>query len=138
MRKLQFFLLTTSIMVVSSVASAQKTVSLVSIDNGTKHSISLDRLARILENSDSLITGDFADKMMEIYDKSFPSYNSSELAVLVLKSTITDDVIFIQQNEKNKIHSFRILSKDLGWLKAGRKARKKIEKIIPKDGYPSN
>ena len=132
MKKLPLLLLSTSLMVVSNVVSAQKTVSLISIDNGTKHSISSNRLVMIMENCDTLITGEFADRVMEIYDASFPCYDPNEPAILILKSTITNDVIFIQEKEDGKIHSFRILSKELGWLKAGRKARKKIEKLIPK------
>lgn len=132
MRKLSLFLLITSFMAVSNAVSAQKSISFVSMDDGTKHSISLETLAMIVEHSDTLISGEFADKVMEIYDASFPSHNPNELAVLILKSTITDDVIFIQEKEDGKIHSFRILSKELGWLKAGRKAKKQIERLIPR------
>ena len=132
MRKLSLFLLITSFMAVSNAVSAQKSISFVSMDDGTKHSISSNRLVTIMKNCDTLITGEFADRVMEIYDASFPSYDSNEPAILILKSTITDDVIFIQEKEDGKIHSFRILSKELGWLKAGRKAKKQIEKLIPR------
>jgi len=118
-------------MVVNAV-SAQKSISLVSMDDGRKHPISLETLTMIVQNSDTLITGEFADKVMEIYDASFPSHNANELAVLILKSTITDDLIFIQEKADGKIHSFRILSKESGWLKANRKAKKKLENFISK------
>ena len=119
------------IVIATAVSAFAQEVNFVSKDSGTKCSLSVEQLLKVMDNSDTLIEGELVDQLMESYEIAYPSSGPNELAVEILKSNISDEVIFIQWTATGKIHSFRILSEEHGWLQATRKARQVLTKAIP-------
>jgi hypothetical protein len=131
MKKILFLLLTIGMMVATAVSAYAQSVNFVSKDRGLKCAISVEQLLKVMDNSDTLIEGELVDQLMESYEKAYPSSGPDELAVEVLKSRISNEVLFLQWTASGKLHSFRILSEEFGWLQATRKARRILTKAIP-------
>lgn len=132
MKKILFLLLTIGMMVTTAVSAyTQESVNFVSKDRGLKCAISVEQLLKVMDNSDTLIEGELVDQLMESYERAYPSSGPNELAVQVLKSRISNEVLFLQWTASGKLHSFRILSEEFGWLQATRKARRILTKAIP-------
>jgi hypothetical protein len=91
----------------------------------------VEQLLKVIDNSNTLVEGELVDQLMEDYEVAYPSSGPNELAVEVLKSRISNEVLFLQWTSSGKLHSFRILSKEFGWLEATRKARRVLTKAIP-------
>lgn len=132
MKKILSLLLAIGMMVATAVSAfAQESVNFVSKDHGLKCVISVEQLLKVMDNSDTLIEGELAEEMIQLYEEAYPSSGPNELAVEILKSRISNEVLFIQWAASGKLHSFRILSEEFGWLQATRKARRVLTKAIP-------
>ena len=100
-------------------------------EKGITYSIPLSQIVEIVNTNEDL-DEQFTDQMIDAYNKVFPG-NPYTPAVLVVKSKISDAVLFIQYKEENHIYSFRMLSEG-EWLQATSKGKWLIEKAItPKD-----
>ena len=132
MNRFLFLLLAIWMMTATAVSAySQESVNFVSKDGGLKRAISVEQLLKVMDNSDTLVEGELVDQLMEDYEVAYPSSGPNELAVEVLKSRISNEILFLQWTSSGKLHSFRILSKEFGWLEATRKARRVLTKAIP-------
>lgn len=132
MKRTLSMLLAIGMMATTAVSAfAQESVNFVSKDHSLKCAISVEQLLKVMYNSDTLIEGDLAEEMIQLYEEAYPSSGPNELAVEILKSRISNEVLFIQWTASGKLHSFRILSEEFGWLQATRKARRILTKAIP-------
>ncbi len=102
----------------ANIAAQENVGSTISFTNeigcGIEYTVPV--LVEIITSCDTLYDDDEAIRLIEEYDKEFPSCGPDEPAVLIL---IPDDeyfnVIFIQEDSEGEILTLRILT-DEGWL----------------------
>jgi len=126
----KIFLLLLTIEMMGTTAYAQQHEQVLDFksksEKGVIYSITLDKLASIIETSQPL-EDEIADKLAEDYSKEFHT-NQWTPAVLILKSDISDIVLFVQYKEEDYLYSFRMFTED-GWLQATNKTKRLLEPI---------
>ena len=124
-----FFLLLLTIGMMAVTAQAQEVLDFKSkTEKHVVYYIPTDDLVQIIHTSKT-IEDELADQMIEDYAKVFHSSGPNEPAVQILKSDISDIVLFIQYKD-DYIYSFRMLAPKEGWLQATSKSRRKLEELL--------